>query len=121
MLRISLVALVVNLAGNAAAIPLFGFMGAAWMTLLTEVVVLVQTTRLLVGELGTEEFEFGRMIRAAAAAVVLGLILGSERFIDAPLGVILASACVLYPALLFGLRALSLEDVRLVLRRGEPA
>ncbi len=121
MLRISLVALVVNLAGNAAAIPLFGFMGAAWMTVLTEAVVLVQTTRLLARELPREEFEFGRVMRTAAAAVVLGLVLGAMDVAGAPLAALLAVACVLYPVLLFALRALELDDVRVLLRRGAPA
>ena len=121
MLRISLVALVVNLAGNAAAIPLFGFMGAAWMTVLTEAVVLVQTTRLLARELPREEFEFGRVMRTAAAAVVLGLVLGAMDIAGAPLAALLAVACVLYPVLLFALRALELDDVRVLLRRGAPA
>jgi O-antigen/teichoic acid export membrane protein len=121
MLRISLVALVVNLAGNAAAIPLFGFMGAAWMTLATEAVVLVQTTRLLVQELGAGEFEFGRVARTGAAAVVLGLVLGAMEVAGAPLAALLAAACLLYPLLLFGVRALGPEDVRVLLRRGAPA
>ena len=87
LLKISLVALVFNLIGNGITIPLFGFMGAAWMTLATEAVVLVQTTRLLIRELGTEEFGFGRVARTAIAAVLLGLVLGGERLADAPLGV----------------------------------
>ena len=40
LLRISLIALVVNVCGNLILVPLMGFMGAAWMTLATEVVVL---------------------------------------------------------------------------------
>jgi hypothetical protein len=43
------------------------------------------------------------------------------RLLDAPLGALIAAACVLYPALLFSLRAFGPEDVRLVLRRGQPA
>jgi len=121
LLRISLVALVVNLAGNAAAIPLFGFMGAAWMTVLTEAVVLMQTTRLLVRELPAEEFEFGRVLRTAIAAVILGLVLGGMEIAGAPLAALLGAACVLYPVLLFALRALTLDDLRLALRRGPPA
>jgi O-antigen/teichoic acid export membrane protein len=121
LLRISLWALLVNLIGNAIAIPIFGFMGAAWMTLATEAVVLLQTTRLLVEELGPAEFAFGRVARTALAAVVLGLVLGALRLADAPLGVLIAVACVLYPALLFALKALGPEDLRVLLRRGAAA
>ncbi len=121
MLRISLVALVVNLAGNAVAIPLFGFMGAAWMTVLTEAVVLVQTTRLLARELPGETFEFGRVVRTGVAAVVLGLVLGAMEIAGAPLGALLGAACVLYPALLVVLRAFGPDDLRVLMRRGAPA
>jgi O-antigen/teichoic acid export membrane protein len=116
LLRISLVALVVNLIGNAITIPLFGFMGAAWMTLATEAVVLLQTTRLLVAEFGPSQFALGRVGRTALAAVVLGLVLGGLRLADAPVGVLIAAACVLYPALLFALKAIGPEDLR-TLRR----
>src|SRR5262249_54988960 len=102
--------------GNAITIPLFGFMGAAWMTLATEAVVLVQTTRLLVGQLGWDEFGFGRVARTAIAAILLGLVLGSERLADAPLGVVSATACALYPVLLFAFKAVGPDDLR-ALRR----
>jgi hypothetical protein len=96
-------------------------MGAAWMTVLTEAVVLVQTTRLLARELPAEEFQLGRVARTAAAAVVLGLVLGVMDIAGAPLVALLAVACVLYPALLFALRAFGLDDLRVLLRRGAPA
>jgi O-antigen/teichoic acid export membrane protein len=118
LLWISLVALVVNLAGNAALIPPFGFMGAAWMTLATQALVIVWTTRLLVAELGRREFDFGRVARTALAAVVLGLVLEALRLADAPVGVVIGAACLLYPALLFSLKALGRDDVRVLLSRG---
>jgi O-antigen/teichoic acid export membrane protein len=121
LLRISLVALVVNLIGNAILVPLFGFMGAAWMTLATEAVVLVQTTRLLTSELDPREFGFGRVARSALAAVLLGLVIGGLRIAGVPLAVLLIVAGVLYPALLFGLRALEPGDIRVLLRRDAPA
>jgi O-antigen/teichoic acid export membrane protein len=121
LLRISLVALAVNLIGNLILIPLVGFMGAAWMTLVTEAVVFVSTSRLISRSIQVPRPELGRLWRTALAAVILGLLLAALRLADAPLGVLVAAAVLFYPALLFGLRAIAVEDIRTVLRRGAPA
>jgi O-antigen/teichoic acid export membrane protein len=121
LLRISVYALVVNLIGNLILVPLVGYMGAAWMTLATEAVVFAAAAMLITRKLELGRPPLGRLGRTALAALLLGLALGALRLVGAPLGVLILSACVCYPALLFALRALALEDVRLVLRRGAPA
>lgn len=121
LMKISLLALVVNLVGNGILVPLVGYMGAAAMTLVTEAVVCVASLRLIATRLEIGLPRPGRMLRTAAAAVVLGLGLGALRIGGASLWVLVAVACAGYPALLFSLRALELDDVRLVLRRGRPA
>lgn len=121
LLRISLLALVVNLLGNLILVPLVGFMGAAWMTLVTEAVVFASTSRLILRTLELSRPALGRVGRTALAAGILGVLLGALRLADAPLGALIVAACVLYPALLFGLRAIAVEDVRLVIRRGATA
>jgi O-antigen/teichoic acid export membrane protein len=121
LLRISLVALVFNLAGNFILVPLVGYMGAAWMTLATELVVFVQASRLVLGALEVGRPHLGRLWRTAVAATLLGLVVGGLRLAGAPVGVLIAAACAGYPALLLALGALTLDDVRLVLRRGAPA
>ena len=114
-------ALVVNVAGNLILLPAVGFMGAAWMTLATEVVVFGCTLTMILRHLGIRRPRVGRIGRTAAAAVVLGVALEGMTQAGAPLGVLAVTACIAYPALLFGLRALEVEDVRMVLRRGVPA
>jgi O-antigen/teichoic acid export membrane protein len=121
LLRISAVALVVNIIGNLVLIPPFGFMGAASMTLVTEAVVFLQATRLVMRKLELRRPPVGRMGRTVGAAIVLGLMLGALRLEGAPLSVLVAVSCAAYPLLLLVFRALSLDDVRLVLRRGAPA
>ncbi len=118
LLRISLVALVVNVCGNLVLVPLVGFMGAAWMTLVTELVVFVGSLSLILRTLELPLPRPGRIGRTLAAAVLLGLALEVLRLVSAPLGVLVAAACVCYPALLFGLRAVAVDDVRVVLSRG---
>lgn len=121
LLRISAIALVVNIVGNLIFVPLFGFMGAAWMTLATEAVVFAFAFTMVLRALDLQRPNLGRLGRTAIAAALMGVALGAMRLADAPLAVLVVSACVLYPALLFGLRAFAFDDVRLLLARGTPA
>ncbi len=116
-LVISLVALVVNVAGNLILVPIFGFMGAAWMTLATEVVVFAASLRVILRELDLSLPRPGRLGRTLLAAILLAGGLELVRLLGAPLVLLVVTACVCYPALLFGLRALSIEEVRMLLRR----
>jgi len=117
LLRISLLALVVNVAGNLILVPLIGFMGAAWMTLITEVVVWGFSLALILKALELPLPKPGRIGRTAIAAALLTAGLEALRLANAPLAVLLAAAALAYPALLFALRALAVEDVRVVLGR----
>jgi O-antigen/teichoic acid export membrane protein len=63
LLVISLLALVVNVVGNLILVPLMGFMGAAWMTLVTEIVVCGASYWLIRGELELRRPRIGRMGR----------------------------------------------------------
>ncbi|MCW3068980.1 MAG: polysaccharide biosynthesis protein [Solirubrobacterales bacterium] len=121
LLRISLIALVVNLIGNVILIPPFGYKGAAWMTLVTEAVVFAAAFRMVLGALELRRPRLGRIGRTAIAAALLGLALGALRIADASLAVLVVTACLCYPALLVALRAFGADDVRLLLRRGAPA
>jgi O-antigen/teichoic acid export membrane protein len=116
-MRIGLIALVVNVAGNLILVPLVGFMGAAWMTLATEVVVLAMSVRLILGHLQLPLPRPGRVGRALSAAVLLtvGLLIVGE--VNKSLVALTLTACVCYPLLLLGLRAMSLADLRAVLGR----
>jgi O-antigen/teichoic acid export membrane protein len=116
-LVVSLVALVFNVAGNLILVPIDGFMGAAWMTLATEVVVCGASVWLILRGLEVPVPGLGRVGRTLLAAALLGGGLEAIRMIGAPLTVLVVFACVCYPALLFGLRALTLNEVRMLLRR----
>ncbi len=121
LLAISVAALVVNVAGNLVLVPLIGFMGAAWMTLATEMVVFAASLRLILRALELRRPKLRRIGRTLLAAGLLAAALEALRVEHASLAVLVAAACVCYPALLFGLRALGAEDVRVLLRRGAPA
>lgn len=117
LLRISLVALVVNLAGNFILVPAFGFMGAAWMTLATEMIVCALSSRVILRSLELPLPKVGRVGRTVLAAALLAAGLDALRLIGAPLALLVFAACLCYPLLLFGLRALSIDDVRILFRR----
>jgi O-antigen/teichoic acid export membrane protein len=119
--RIALVALAVNLAGNFILVPLFGFMGAAWMTLITEIMVFGWALALVLRALGLPFPNLGRIGRTAVAAALLGVILEAFSLAGAPLWLVILAACVGYPSLLFGLRALTLDEALSVLRRRQVA
>ena len=121
LLRISLAALVLNVAGNLIFVPAFGFMGAAWMTLATELLVCGLSLRVILGALELPLPPSGRVGRTVLAAATLAGSLIGLRLAGAPLAVLVLAACVLYPALLFGLRALDLSDLRVLVGRGTPA
>ena len=121
LLRISLLALLVNVAGNLVLIPLIGFMGAAWMTFATEVVVFYASLRLILRTLELPRPKAARMGRTLLAAALLAGGLAVLKLAGAPLAVLVIAACLCYPALLFGLRALSVADVRVILEREQPA
>jgi O-antigen/teichoic acid export membrane protein len=116
-LVIGLAALAVNIAGNLILVPLVGFMGAAWMTLGTEAVVLGASARLVLKALELPIPRPGRTGRTLLAAVLLAGALLLVRAASGSLVALVPAACVCYPALLFGLRALSLDDLRAVRTR----
>lgn len=117
---IGLAGLVVNLVGNLLLVPRYGFMGAAWMTLATEVVVVGFGAFLVVRTLELQDLPILATLRMLAAA---GLLAGALALVSgAPLLVLVVLACVLYPALLLGLRAISIAEVKDALAsRPEPA
>jgi O-antigen/teichoic acid export membrane protein len=121
LLLVSLAALAVNLVGNVILISEFGFMGAAWMTLVTELVVFASTLTLILRRLELPPQMPGRIGRTLVASVLLGGALELLRLADASLTVLVLAACVIYPVLLLALRALEPDDIRLVLRRGVAA
>ncbi len=116
LVAIGLIGLVVNVIGNVVLIPAWGFMGAAWMTLATEAVVVIATAVMLRRQLALTLPPLGRMARILAASATLALMLEVSSGLGGSLAVLLAIAAIAYPALLFGLRAVDLGEIRMLLR-----
>jgi O-antigen/teichoic acid export membrane protein len=116
LVTIGLVGLVVNVAGNVVLIPAWGFMGAAWMTLATEAAVVIVTAVMLRRRLELTLPSLGRMARILAAAATLALMLEISSGLGGSFAVLLAIAALAYPGLLLGLRAIDLDEIRMLLR-----
>jgi hypothetical protein len=101
-------------------VPLLGYMGAAWMTLITEVVVFGFSLRIIQRGLGGLP-SLQKIGRTLIAALVLAGALRLLRSAGASLGELVAASAVIYGVLLIALSALSLDDVRVLLRREKMA
>jgi O-antigen/teichoic acid export membrane protein len=121
LLWISLAALVFNVAGNLIFVPAIGFMGAAWMTLATQLLVFAVSLWLVIRTLELGRPRLGRMGRTSCAAVMLGAALEAIRLASGPLSLLVLAACICYPAFLYGLGAFGADDLRVLLRRGTAA
>ena len=116
LVAIGLIGLVVNVIGNVVLIPAWGFMGAAWMTLATEAVVVIVTAAMLHRRLGLTLPPLGRMARVVLAAFVLAALLLAADAARRLAAVLLLLAALAYPALLLALRAVDLDELRVLLR-----
>ena len=116
MLWLTLGALIVNVVGNLLLIPPLGFLGAAWMTLVTEVLVSLVSFAVIQRRLELSIPKPGRIGRAAAAAALLYGALALIAGQGGSLSLLTAVAVFGYPALLFGLRAVGADDIRVLLR-----
>lgn len=113
------IGLVLNAGLNVALIPSYGFVAAAWITLLTEFTVMSLSMRMVLKGLELRP-RLGRLMRTLAAAVIMGLATWLVRLAGMPLSVLVLVAAVTYlPALLL-LRVVTVPELRRVLAREAP-
>jgi O-antigen/teichoic acid export membrane protein len=115
-LRYAAVGLIVNASLNVALIPRYGFLAAAWITLVTEVVVMSLTMRSVLRALAMTP-RLGRLARTLVAALGMGALIWLAKSLGAPLPGLIAIAALAYPTLLFLLSALTPAELRAVLRK----
>lgn len=112
----AILGLVVNVGFNVVLIPRYGYLAAAWITLLTNVVVIFPTLRAVMGRIDMR-IAPGRLLRTAAAAAASGLLVLVLRDAGAPLGGLVGAMIVSYPLILLALRVLDIGELRQVLRQ----
>jgi PST family polysaccharide transporter len=118
---IALIGLVVNVAGNFALVPKYGFVAAGWMTLATEAVVTAVGLWYALRGIGRPWPSLGRVPRVALAATLMALLLWAAGTATENLAALVAVSLVSYPVLLLALRAVSVGEVREILARKAPA
>jgi O-antigen/teichoic acid export membrane protein len=109
------VGLAVNAGLNLLLIPPYGFQAAAWITLVTELVVMALITRDIVRALSMTP-RIGRIARTAAAAATMGAAVWLAQEAGLALLGLVAVSAVTYCAAIFLLRVVSPREVRALVR-----
>lgn len=110
----AVITLVVNVGLNLIFVPPFGYVAAAWVTVVTELLILVLTIRLLQPIIELKP-KVERFLRTCATAAVAGLAVWAMRRAGVPLAGLMAGMVAIYVPLLFALRAVSMGEVRMLL------
>ena len=114
--RYALAALCVNVALNLVFVPPYGYLAAAWVTLVTEALIMVLTGRAVLRGLA-QRLQFGRLLRVALAATVSAGVTLALRELGVNVIGLLVAASLAQLAALFALRALRPDELRALLRR----
>ncbi len=112
MVTVALLAFAANLIGNVLLIPTHGFMGAAWVVLATELVVVLASVWFIARVIPLHEMPLGRLARIVLTAVITCGLLAVVHGAGGGLIVVLAVWAVVYPGLLLLLRAVALDELR---------
>ena len=113
------IALVLNVALNLAFIPTYGFVAAAWITVLTEFTVMSLSMRMVLRAIAMTP-RFGRLLRTVLAATIMGLATWLAHLAGMPLSALAVVAAATYLPLLLALRVVTVAELRGLLVR-EPA
>jgi O-antigen/teichoic acid export membrane protein len=114
--RYAAIGLIINATLNLLLIPRYGFLAAAWVTLVTEVTVMSQIMRTVLRSLSMTP-RFGRILRTLLVATVMGLLTWIARLAGVPLAGLVAVAAVIYLPGLFLLGVITPGEVKAVLRK----
>jgi O-antigen/teichoic acid export membrane protein len=104
-----------NVPLNLVLIPEYGIEAAAWVTLLTELLVVSLSLAMVLRRIELR-LSLRRIALALVAAGLAGLAVWGLRQAGAGAIVLVLAMTALYPALLFALRALDLDELRRLVR-----
>ncbi|MGH2880678.1 MAG: flippase [Solirubrobacteraceae bacterium] len=119
-IRFAILGLIVNVAFNIPLIPIYGYVAAAWLTLVTNIVVVFPALHAVLRRIDMR-LAPSRLLRTTLAAALSGLLVAAMRGEGVQIGWLIATMVVVYPSLLLILRALDLSELRDVLSRRRPA
>ncbi len=108
--------LLVNATLNVLLIPRYGFVAAAWVTLVTEIMVMLLSMHVVLRALEMS-FRLGRFVRILGAATIMGLMTWLSREAGAPLGVMALVAALTYPPAVLWLKAVRYGEIVDIVRK----
>lgn len=111
----AMLGLLLNVSLNVLLIPSYGIKAAAWVTLLTELVVVSAALAAVLRRIEMR-LSLRRIALTALAAAAAGLIVWGLRQADAGAVVLVLAMAAVYPPLLIGMRALDMDELRGLLR-----
>ncbi|MGH2834305.1 MAG: polysaccharide biosynthesis C-terminal domain-containing protein [Solirubrobacteraceae bacterium] len=115
-IRFAAMGVVINVVLNILLIPRYGFLAAAWITLLTEVTVMSLSMRMVLAELSMRP-RFTRLLRTLLAAAAMGLATWLSRLAGLPLAGLVAVSIASYLPFLLLLKVVTVRELLAVLRR----
>lgn len=109
--RLALVTLVVNVVLNLALIPPFGYIGASWASVITEIALFAGGWWLL-----RRHLHALRVVRAIGRILVSGAVMGTAVYLlqSAPIVLVVVVAGAVYAGALLLLRALQPDEWRII-------
>jgi O-antigen/teichoic acid export membrane protein len=113
-IRYAVLGLVVNVGFNLLLIPSYGYLAAAWITLLTNLVVIFPALRAVLREIELRLSPW-RLLRITAAAAASGVLVAVLRHAGMPLAGLVATMIAAYALAVLALRAVDVREVREVL------
>jgi O-antigen/teichoic acid export membrane protein len=113
---IALVGLAVNVGLNLLLLPRYGFEAAAWVTIVTDLVVVGWSLRTSLGVL-EQRLALGRLARLTGAALAAGAAAGAVHAAGLGLAAALLAAVLVDVALVLGTRAWTVPELRAILAR----
>jgi O-antigen/teichoic acid export membrane protein len=110
----AIVGLIVNVGLNLILVPQYGYIAAAWITLLTNVIVVFPALYTVLRKLDMR-IAVGRFLRTAVAATVGGIVVAVLHSAGVGLAGLIAAMLVCYPPALLAVRSLDIQELRGVL------
>ena len=110
------IALVLNASLNLAFIPEFGFVAAAWITVVTELTVMLLSMRMVLRKMRMRP-RLGRLWRVSLAACAMGLVTWLAHGEGVPFAALLAVAPLVYLPCLSVLGVLRVDELKRLLAR----
>jgi O-antigen/teichoic acid export membrane protein len=110
----AIVGLIVNVGLNLVLIPQYGYIAAAWITLLTNAIVVFPALYMVLHKLEMR-VSLRRLLRTTVAAAAGGGVVALLHSAGVPLGGLIGAMVITYPLALLALRALDIQELRGVL------